>query len=131
MFCPFDQPFRRFDLSKQKDTTNVQASLRDSETGSAATTAEKRPAGQRIRRLKLTVKAQGEQCGAPPDEIDKLLLMEGFTLDSRWDLPTRSGDCSASANPVKPSGDSRRSTEMGIGPDQYAQRFHFGTGSNQ
>ena len=37
---------------------------------------------QKIRRLKQTVKALGEQCGAPPDEIDKLLLVEGFTIDS-------------------------------------------------
>src|SRR5260221_5278393 len=37
---------------------------------------------QKIRRLKQTVKALGEQCGAPPDEIDKRLLVEGFTMDS-------------------------------------------------
>ena len=37
---------------------------------------------QKIRKLKQTVKALGEQCGAPPDEIDKLLLVEGFTIDS-------------------------------------------------
>jgi hypothetical protein len=37
---------------------------------------------QKIRRLRQTVKALGEQCGAPPDEIDKLLLVEGFTIDS-------------------------------------------------
>jgi hypothetical protein len=37
---------------------------------------------QKIRKLKQTVKALGEQCGAPPDEIDKLLMIEGFTMDS-------------------------------------------------
>ena len=37
---------------------------------------------QKIRKLKQTVKALGDQCGAPPDEIDKLLLVEGFAMDS-------------------------------------------------
>ncbi|HEY2390572.1 MAG TPA: hypothetical protein VGK22_05320 [Candidatus Angelobacter sp.] len=35
-----------------------------------------------IRKLKHTVKALGELCGASPDEIDKLLLTEGFAIDS-------------------------------------------------
>ena len=38
---------------------------------------------QQIRKLKQTVKALGELCGAAPDEIDKLLLLEGFAIDSR------------------------------------------------
>jgi hypothetical protein len=33
---------------------------------------------QKIRKLKQTVKALGELCGAPPEETDKLLLVEGF-----------------------------------------------------
>lgn len=37
---------------------------------------------QEIRKLKQTVKALGEVCGAPPEEIDKLLLVEGFAIDS-------------------------------------------------
>jgi hypothetical protein len=37
---------------------------------------------QQIRKLKQTVKALGELCGAPPEEIDKLLLVEGFASDS-------------------------------------------------
>jgi hypothetical protein len=37
---------------------------------------------QQIRKLKDTVKALGELCDAPPDEIDKLLLVEGFAADS-------------------------------------------------
>jgi hypothetical protein len=37
---------------------------------------------QQIRKLKDTIKALGELCGAPPDEIDKLLLVEGFAVDS-------------------------------------------------
>jgi len=38
---------------------------------------------QKIRKLKETVKALGELCGAAPDEIDKLLLIEGFAIDAR------------------------------------------------
>ena len=38
---------------------------------------------QKIRRLKQTVRALGEQCGAPPEEIDKLLLMGGFAIDTK------------------------------------------------
>jgi hypothetical protein len=38
---------------------------------------------QQIRKLKQTVKALGELCGAAPDEIDKLLLVEGFAIDAR------------------------------------------------
>lgn len=37
---------------------------------------------QKIRTLKQTVKALGEQCEADPEEIDKLLLVEGFAIDS-------------------------------------------------
>src|ERR1041385_7993428 len=39
--------------------------------------------GQNIRQLKQTVKALGEMCGAPPEEIDKLLLVEGFAIDAK------------------------------------------------
>jgi hypothetical protein len=35
-----------------------------------------------IRKLKQTVKALGEVCGAAPEEVDKLLLAEGFAIDS-------------------------------------------------
>jgi hypothetical protein len=38
---------------------------------------------QKIRRLKQTVRALGEQCGAPSEEIDKLLLMGGFAIDTK------------------------------------------------
>jgi hypothetical protein len=38
---------------------------------------------QRIRKLRQTVKALGDLCGAPPEEIDKLLLLEGFAIDAR------------------------------------------------
>jgi hypothetical protein len=38
---------------------------------------------QQIRKLKQTVKALGEQCGAAPEEIDKLLLIEGFAIDAK------------------------------------------------
>jgi hypothetical protein len=38
---------------------------------------------RQIRKLKQTVKALGELCGAPPDEIDKLLLVEGFAIDAK------------------------------------------------
>ncbi|HEY2497239.1 MAG TPA: hypothetical protein VGK24_09225 [Candidatus Angelobacter sp.] len=38
---------------------------------------------QKIRKLKQTVKALGEQCGAAPEEIDKLLLVEGFSMDAK------------------------------------------------
>ena len=36
---------------------------------------------QRIHKLRQMVKALGELCGAAPDEIDKLLLVEGFALN--------------------------------------------------
>ncbi|HEY1939950.1 MAG TPA: hypothetical protein VGJ33_18625 [Candidatus Angelobacter sp.] len=36
-----------------------------------------------IRKLRDSVKALGELCGAEPDEVAKLLLSEGFTADSR------------------------------------------------
>ena len=35
-----------------------------------------------IRKLKETRKPLGQLCGADPEEIDKLLLMEGFAIDS-------------------------------------------------
>ncbi|MBZ5508971.1 MAG: hypothetical protein LAO78_26220 [Acidobacteriia bacterium] len=38
---------------------------------------------QQIRKLKQTVKALGEMCGADPEEIDKLLLIEGFAIDAK------------------------------------------------
>jgi len=38
---------------------------------------------QKIRKLKQSLKALGELCGADPEEIDKLLLVEGFAIDSR------------------------------------------------
>src|SRR5258707_13838915 len=38
---------------------------------------------QRIRKLKQTVKALGELCGAAPEEIDKLLLAEGFAIEAK------------------------------------------------
>jgi len=38
---------------------------------------------QKIRKLKQTVKALGEQCGAPAEEIDKLLLVGGFAIDTK------------------------------------------------
>jgi hypothetical protein len=38
---------------------------------------------QKIRKLKQSLKALGELCGADPEEIDKLLIVEGFALDSR------------------------------------------------
>jgi hypothetical protein len=38
---------------------------------------------QHIRKLKQTVKALGELCGAPAEELDKLLLVEGFAIDAK------------------------------------------------
>ena len=38
---------------------------------------------QKIRKLKQTVKALGELCGASPEEVDKLLLVEGFAIDAK------------------------------------------------
>jgi hypothetical protein len=38
---------------------------------------------QKVRKLKQTVKALGELCGAAPEEIDKLLLVEGFAIDAK------------------------------------------------
>jgi hypothetical protein len=38
---------------------------------------------QQIHKLKQTVRALGELCGAPPEEIDKLLLAEGFAIDAK------------------------------------------------
>ena len=37
---------------------------------------------KQIRKLRQTVKALGELCNAAPEEIDKLLLMEGFAIDA-------------------------------------------------
>jgi hypothetical protein len=37
---------------------------------------------QEIRKLKETLKPLGQLCGADPEEIDKLLLVEGFAIDS-------------------------------------------------
>jgi hypothetical protein len=37
---------------------------------------------QEIRKLKQTVKALGEVCGAAQEEVDKLLLAEGFAIDA-------------------------------------------------
>ncbi len=38
---------------------------------------------QKIRKLKQSLKALGDLCGADPEEIEKLLLVEGFAIDSR------------------------------------------------
>jgi hypothetical protein len=37
---------------------------------------------EKIRKLRQSLKPLGELCGADPEEIDKLLLMEGFAIDS-------------------------------------------------
>jgi hypothetical protein len=37
---------------------------------------------KQILKLKQTVKALGDLCGAPPDEVEKLLLVEGFAINS-------------------------------------------------
>lgn len=37
---------------------------------------------QKIRKLRQSIKPLGELCGADPEEIDKILLMEGFVIDS-------------------------------------------------
>ena len=37
---------------------------------------------QQIHKLRQTVKALGELCGAAPEELDKLLLIEGFAIGS-------------------------------------------------
>jgi len=37
---------------------------------------------KQIRKLKQSLNALGDLCGADPEEIDKLLLMEGFAIDS-------------------------------------------------
>jgi hypothetical protein len=38
---------------------------------------------QKIRKLKQTVKALGELCGASAEELDKLLLIEGFAIEAK------------------------------------------------
>jgi hypothetical protein len=38
---------------------------------------------QQIRKLKKTVRALGGLCGADPKELEKLLLGEGFAIDSK------------------------------------------------
>ena len=38
---------------------------------------------QQIRKLRQTVKALGELCGAPAEDLDKLLLVEGFAIDAK------------------------------------------------
>ena len=38
---------------------------------------------KQIRKLKQTLKALGELCGADPEELDKLLLIEGFAIDAK------------------------------------------------
>ena len=37
---------------------------------------------QQVHKLRQTVKALGELCAAAPEEIDKLLLIEGFAINS-------------------------------------------------
>ncbi|HEY7403843.1 MAG TPA: hypothetical protein VIB39_09990 [Candidatus Angelobacter sp.] len=37
---------------------------------------------QKIRKLRQSLKPLGELCGADPEEVDKLLLVEGFAIDS-------------------------------------------------
>jgi len=37
---------------------------------------------QEIHKLRETLRALGNLCGADPEEVDKLLLAEGFTMDS-------------------------------------------------
>jgi hypothetical protein len=38
---------------------------------------------QQIRKLRQTVRALGELCGAPAEDLDKLLLVEGFAIDAK------------------------------------------------
>ena len=38
---------------------------------------------QKIRKLKQSLKALGDLCGADAEEIEKLLMVEGFAIDSR------------------------------------------------
>jgi len=44
--------------------------------------AKREKLDQQIRKVKQTLKALGELCGASPEEIDKLLLVEGFAIDA-------------------------------------------------
>lgn len=38
---------------------------------------------QKIRKLKQSLRALGDLCGADPEEIEKLLMVEGFAIDAR------------------------------------------------
>jgi len=38
---------------------------------------------QKIRKLKQTVRALGDLCGTDPEEIDKLLLAEGYAIEAK------------------------------------------------
>jgi hypothetical protein len=74
---------------------------------------------QQIRILKRTVLALGELSGAHPEELDKLLLSEGFTVDSKLGFtePIRwlFGISKTPPSPVEIRDDLLK---MGIGGDQ-------------
>jgi hypothetical protein len=74
---------------------------------------------QQIRKLKRTVRALGELCGADPEELDKLLLSEGFAIDSKLGFtdPIR-WVFGISKTPLSPVEIRDDLLKMGIGSDQ-------------
>ena len=79
-----------------------------------------------IRKLTQTVKALGEMCGAPQEEIEKLLLTEGFTLEAKPGFTeairrlTIDAERSASLlqTPLSPTDIRQDLLKMGIGAGQ-------------
>jgi len=45
---------------------------------------------ERDPQTKRTVRVLGKLCGADPKELEKLILSEGFAIDSNLDVPSKS-----------------------------------------
>ncbi len=74
---------------------------------------------QKIRKLRHSLKPLSELCGADPEEIDKLLLMEGFIVDSAFGFTdTIRRLFRIHKTPLSPPGIRADLLKMGIGQDQ-------------
>ena len=74
---------------------------------------------QKIRKLKQSLRALGELCGSGPEEIEKLLIVEGFAIDSRMGFTDAIRRLLRShKGPLHPTDIRDELLKVGIGEDQ-------------
>lgn len=74
---------------------------------------------QKIRKLRLTLKPLAELCGADPEDVDKLLLKEGFVPDSPAGFTNAIRQLfRVNGGPLSPPEVRAHLLKLGIGQDQ-------------